>query len=205
MRPVAQQLMMVARLSTDHASIGHDKSLIGNETPLANFRAAFHATFAGRCAGVRLMASIEEKNMSPFRTITPNFSASPQISVADVAQAVRDGFTAVICNRPDNEDMGQVSAQEIAKACADNGLSFTHIPISGGIPEEAVPLMREALAASSGPVLAYCRSGTRSTNLWALAEASAGGNPEELVEAGARGGYDLRGLMPLLRSLSQAH
>ena len=115
--------------------------------------------------------------MSPFRTITPNFSASPQISVADVAQAVRDGFTAVICNRPDNEDMGQVGAQEIAKACADNGLSFIHIPISGGIPEEAVPLMREALAASSGPVLAYCRSGTRSTNLCALAEASAGGNP----------------------------
>jgi uncharacterized protein (TIGR01244 family) len=101
--------------------------------------------------------------------------------------------------------MGQVSAQEIAKACADNGLSFTHIPVSGGIPEEAVPLMRDALAASTGPVLAYCRSGTRSTNLWALAEASAGGSPEELVESGARGGYDLRGLMPLLRSLSQAH
>jgi uncharacterized protein (TIGR01244 family) len=197
--------MMVARLSTDHASITHDKSLIGNETPPANFHAFFHATFAGRCAGLRLMALIEEKIMSPFRTITPNFSASPQISVADVAQALRDGFTAVICNRPDNEDMGQVSAQEIAKACADNGLSFTHIPVSGGIPEEAVPLMRDALAASTGPVLAYCRSGTRSTNLWALAEASAGGSPEELVESGARGGYDLRGLMPLLRSLSQAH
>jgi sulfide:quinone oxidoreductase len=146
----------------------------------------------------------QEEIMSPFRTITPNFSASPQISVADVAQAARDGFTAVICNRPDHEDMGQVSAQEIAKACTEHGLSFTHIPVSGGIPEEAVPLMREALAASTGPVLAYCRSGTRSTNLWALAEASAGGSPEELVEAGGRGGYDLRGLMPLLRSLSQA-
>ncbi|MCA3693833.1 TIGR01244 family sulfur transferase [Aquidulcibacter sp.] len=142
--------------------------------------------------------------MSPFRTITPNFSASPQISVADVAQAARDGFTAIICNRPDYEDGGQIEAAQIAKACAEHGLSFTHIPISGGIPEEAVPLMREALAASSGPVLAYCRSGTRSTNLWALAEASAGRTPEELVEAGARGGYDLRGLMPLLRSLSQA-
>lgn len=142
--------------------------------------------------------------MSLFRTITPNFSASPQISGADVAQAARDGFTAVICNRPDQEDMGQVSAQEIANACAEHGLSFTHIPISGGIPEEAVPLMRQALAASTGPVLAYCRSGTRSTNLWALAEASAGVSPEALVEAGQRGGYDLRGLVPLLRSLSQS-
>jgi uncharacterized protein (TIGR01244 family) len=142
--------------------------------------------------------------MSPFRTITPTFSASPQISVADVAQAARDGFTAVICNRPDQEDMGQVSAQEIANACAEHQLSFTHIPISGGISEEAVPRMRQALAASTGPVLAYCRSGTRSTNLWAMAEASSGGSPEALVEAGARGGYDLRGLMPLLRSLSQA-
>lgn len=196
--------MMVAGLSTDHASIHPNKSLIGKETQPAWLRAFFDATHAGPCVGLQLMPLSQEEIMSPFRTITPNFSASPQISAADVAQAARDGFTAVICNRPDHEDMGQVSAQEIAKACAEHGLSFTHIPVSGGIPEEAVPLMREALAASKGPVLAYCRSGTRSTNLWALAEASAGGNPEELVEAGARGGYDLRGLMPLLRSLSQA-
>lgn len=142
--------------------------------------------------------------MSPFRTITPNFSASPQISVADVAQAAQNGFVSIICNRPDHEDGGQIEAATIAKACAEHGLSFTHIPISGGIPEEAIPKMREALAASSGPVLAYCRSGTRSTNLWALAEASAGAVPEELVEAGGRGGYDLRGLLPLLRSLAQS-
>ena len=196
--------MMVAGLSTDHASIHSNKSLIGKETQPAWLRAFFDATHAGPCVGLQLMPLSQEEIMSPFRTITPNFSASPQISVADVAQAARDGFTAVICNRPDHEDMGQASAQEIAKACTEHGLSFTHIPVSGGIPEEAVPLMREALAASTGPVLAYCRSGTRSTNLWALAEASAGGSPEELVEAGGRGGYDLRGLMPLLRSLSQA-
>jgi len=198
-------VLLKRALSTDHASTHSNKSLIDKETQALNLPAAFLAKRAGPFVELPLLPVSKGKIMSSFRTITANFSASPQISVADVDQAVRDGFTAVICNRPDHEDMGQVSAQEIATACAEHGLKFTHIPISGGIPEEAVPLMREALAASTGPVLAYCRSGTRSTNLWALAEASAGRSPEELVEAGARGGYDLRGLMPLLRSLSQAN
>ena len=62
--------------------------------------------------------------------------------------------------------------------------------------------MRAVLAAAEGPVLAYCRSGTRSTNLWALAEASRGEDPAGLVEAAAGAGYDLNGIRPMLDQLS---
>ncbi|GBF58883.1 beta-lactamase hydrolase-like protein [Candidatus Phycosocius bacilliformis] len=140
--------------------------------------------------------------MSAFRTITPTFSAAPQISEEDVTEAARQGFVAIICNRPDQEEPGQLPVAAIASACEKLGLQFTHIPIAGGIPEAAVGAMAAALASSKGPVLAYCRSGTRSTNLWALAQASQGAEPAHLIEAARHGGYDLSGLAPLLQQLS---
>lgn len=140
--------------------------------------------------------------MSHFRDVTPNFSASPQISLEDVAVAAREGFKAIICNRPDGEDGGQLSANDIAAACAANGLSFSHIPVVGGMNQLQVEQMVSAIEAAGGPVLAYCRSGTRSTNIWALAMAANGEDAEGLVEAAAGAGYDLGGLLPTLRSMA---
>jgi uncharacterized protein (TIGR01244 family) len=134
--------------------------------------------------------------MSYFR------AASPQISLEDIAIASREGFKAIICNRPDGEDSGQMSAATIAAACAAEGLAFTHIPVAGGMSQTQIDQMASAVEAANGSVLAYCRSGTRSTNIWALAMASNGENPESLVEAAAGAGYDLSGLLPTLRSLS---
>jgi uncharacterized protein (TIGR01244 family) len=139
--------------------------------------------------------------MSHFRDVTPRFAASPQISLDDVATAAREGFTAIICNRPDGEDGGQLSAAQIAAACEAQGLAFTHIPVSGGMSQIQVDQMAAAIDAADGPVLAYCRSGTRSTNLWAMAMAANGEDGEALVSAAATAGYDLSGLMPTLRSL----
>jgi uncharacterized protein (TIGR01244 family) len=139
--------------------------------------------------------------MTAFRPITAHFSAAPQISVADVAYAAQAGFKAIICNRPDDEDAGQVSAETIAAACKSHHLGFTHIPISGPADPISIENMRTAIEAADGPVLAYCRSGTRSTNLWALARASAGADPDGLVEAAGGAGYDLHGLVPMLRSV----
>jgi uncharacterized protein (TIGR01244 family) len=143
--------------------------------------------------------------MSDFRTITPSFSASPQITRDDVAVAAGLGFKAVICNRPDNEDSGQLNASEIETLCAAHGMTFTHIPVSGGMNQLQVDQMSTALEATDGPILAYCRSGTRSTNLWAMAMASGatgGENPDALVSAAAAAGYDLGGLLPSLRALA---
>lgn len=140
--------------------------------------------------------------MSSFKDITAEFAASPQISLDDVALAAEQGFVAIICNRPDGEDNGQLSAADIGVACSQHGLKFTHIPVSGGFSQGQIDDMSRALEDASGPVLAYCRSGTRSTNLWALSQAANGEPADSLVEAGARGGYDLRGLLPTLRSLN---
>jgi uncharacterized protein (TIGR01244 family) len=141
--------------------------------------------------------------MSHFRDVTPTFAASPQISLDDVARAVEDGFKAIICNRPDGEDSGQLTAAQIEAACAVHGLSFTHIPVSGGMNQGQVAQMGAALEAAGGPVLAYCRSGTRSTNLWAMAMASNGEDTDALVAAAAGAGYDLSGLAPSLRALAR--
>ena len=82
------------------------------------------------------------------------------------------------------------------------GLDYTAIPVSGGVSPDQVDAMRAALDAAKGPVLAFCRTGTRSTNLWALAEAKAGGDPEAITAKAAAAGYDIRGLRPMLDSLS---
>jgi uncharacterized protein (TIGR01244 family) len=140
--------------------------------------------------------------MSSFRDITADFAASPQISLDDVDLAAEQGFVAIICNRPDNEDSGQLSAADIGAACAQYGLKFSHIPVSGGFSQNQIEDMSRALEEAGGPVLAYCRSGTRSTNLWALSQAANGEPADSLVEVSAAGGYDLRGLLPTLRSLN---
>ena len=100
-------------------------------------------------------------------TITPvtnDYSVSPQISAADIAALKSQGFATVICNRPDNEEAGQPTAAEIAAACEEAGLAFHHIPVSGmPIPADSIEKHRQIVDSSTGPVLAYCRSGQRST------------------------------------------
>jgi uncharacterized protein (TIGR01244 family) len=137
-----------------------------------------------------------------FTRLTPAISVSPQISLEDCAAARDQGFVAIICNRPDDEDAGQPNAASVAAAAAAAGLRFTHIPVdASGIDTSHVTAMVAALA-EGGPVLAYCRSGTRSTNLWALAEASRGGDPDAIVAAAAGGGYNVSGMLPMLRRLA---
>jgi uncharacterized protein (TIGR01244 family) len=90
-----------------------------------------------------------------------------QILASDVAAIAADGFTTIICNRPDGEDFGQPTADEIAAACASHDLGFHHIPVSNsGLTMEAVDRFRDAVTNSKGPVLAYCRSGQRCSVVW---------------------------------------
>lgn len=141
--------------------------------------------------------------MGKFREVTSKFSASPQIDLDDVERAATQGFKAIICNRPDDEDNGQLSGKDVAASCARHGIQFTHIPVSGGMSQVQVEQMARAIDAAGGPVLAYCRSGTRSTNLWALAMAGEGLSGADLVEAAAGAGYDLSSLLPSLNAITQ--
>ena len=134
--------------------------------------------------------------MSDFRRVTEDFTTAPQISVADVAEAARQGFTAIICNRPDGEDPGQPTAAEIAAAAQAAGLTYTHIPVRGAPGPAEVEAMRQAVDAAPGPVLAYCRSGTRSITTWAIGQAMSGAMDRgDLVALGRQAGYDLSGAL----------
>ena len=134
--------------------------------------------------------------MSDFRRVTDNFSTAPQISLADVAQAKAQGFTTLINNRPDGEAPGQPTSLEFAQAAKDAGLEYFHIPVVGMPGRPQIEQMREAVATAPGPVLGFCRSGTRTINTWALGQALMGERPiEELVDLGSAAGYDLRGVL----------
>jgi len=137
-----------------------------------------------------------------IRRIDDRISVSPQIDPADVTELATQGFAAIINNRPDHEEAGQPEGEPIRLVAETMGLAYTAIPVSGGFSHEQVDAMRAALDAAAGPVLAFCRSGTRSTNLWALAEAKAGGDPDAIVAKAAAAGYDLSGIRPALDALS---
>ncbi|MDP1615842.1 TIGR01244 family sulfur transferase [Phenylobacterium sp.] len=134
--------------------------------------------------------------MTPFRQVTDQFSTSPQISEADVAEAAAQGFVLIINNRPDGEDPAQPPGAAIEAAAHAAGLDYVAIPVRGGPTHEQVAAVREAIDQADGPVLAYCRSGTRSIVTWALGQAQAGTmEPDQLVTLGAAAGYDLSGLV----------
>ncbi|MES2443577.1 MAG: TIGR01244 family sulfur transferase [Pseudomonadota bacterium] len=138
-----------------------------------------------------------------IRTIDDTISVAPQIMPEDVADLAAAGFTAIVNNRPDGEDDGQPAGDSVAAAAAAAGLAYTAIPVThAGFSGAQVEAMAEAMAAAGGPVLAYCRSGTRSCNLWALAAASEGSDPDALTAKAAGAGYDISGIRPLLDALS---
>jgi uncharacterized protein (TIGR01244 family) len=135
--------------------------------------------------------------MTEFRRVTDQLSVSPQIGVDDIARAAALGFKLVINNRPDGEDPAQPSSAEIEAAAHAAGLAYAHIPVRGSPTPDQVEAEQAVLDSASGPVLAYCRSGTRSIVTWSLGAHEAGTHSrDELVNLGAAAGYDLAGLLP---------
>lgn len=130
-----------------------------------------------------------------LRRITDDYSVSPQIDVEDVKEIAEAGFRSVMCNRPDGEDPGQTGFGLIAEAAEKEGLDVRTVPIvSGMITPEALDEFRTALQDMPRPMLAYCRSGTRCTMLWAIAQH---GTMEdaEIERRAAAAGYDVSGVL----------
>lgn len=106
--------------------------------------------------------------------VSDHFCVSPQIAPADIAALAQAGFRSIICNRPDHEGPDQPAFATIEAAARAAGLQARHIPVvPGQITEAHGQAMRTALAELPGPVLAYCRSGARSTSLWQAAQSLA--------------------------------
>jgi len=134
-----------------------------------------------------------------FRTLDSTISVFGQIEPEDVAAAKAQGFTAIINNRPDNEQPGQPAGAEIEAAAKAEGMDYTAIPVDhSGFNEAQVAAMADALEKATGPVLAFCRSGTRSTYLWALARHRLGDDGEQLIAKAANAGYDLSAIRHVL-------
>lgn len=138
-----------------------------------------------------------------FRALNDRVLASPQITLDDVAAAAAQGVGLIVNNRPEGESDDQTPGEAIEAAARAAGLDYVSIPVThAGFSEGQVKAMAAALASTDKPVLAYCRSGTRSTLLWALAEASRGKSPHALSAAAAQVGYDVSPVRALMDMLS---
>ncbi len=134
--------------------------------------------------------------MADIRKVTDDFSVAPQIGLEDVATAAAMGFVKLINNRPDGEAPGQPTSAQMEAAARAAGLDYVHIPFAGRPSPDQAEAVRAAAAAANGPVLAFCRSGTRSITAWSLGQAQAGARPaDELIALGAGAGYDLSGAL----------
>ena len=134
-----------------------------------------------------------------MRRLDDRIRVAGQIAPQEVARLAAEGVTLIVNNRPDEEEPGQPASAEIEAAARAAGIGYRHIPVAGGIAEAQVAAMADALSGAEGEVVAFCRSGTRSTFLWALAEARRGADPDELMLRAAEAGYDLS---PIRRWLS---
>lgn len=136
--------------------------------------------------------------------INKNLSVSEQITISDLKLLKEQGFELIICNRPDFEEVNQALVADIESHAIELGLKFLHIPISKSGPTmQAVEMTKQALDEASGPILAYCRSGQRSTMLWSLATALSGGvSADEIIATASAAGFKIDGLRPTLESLS---
>jgi len=143
-----------------------------------------------------------------FRKIENNVFASPQISIADVLAAKEQGITIIVNNRPDGEEPTAPQSADIEAAAKAAEINYIGIPIThAGFSRPQIDAMREQLdqiASDGGKMLAYCRSGTRSTLLWSLAEASKGESPRVIAAKAADAGYDVSPISMMLDTLAGA-
>ena len=127
-----------------------------------------------------------------IRKVTNDVSvATSQIHPQDVEAIKAAGFRSIICNRPDGEVPDQPTFEDIKAAAQEQGIASCYLPvISGQVTDEDAAAFGKALDELPSPVLAYCRTGTRSTTLWSLASA-AKLPPEEILKRTRDAGYDM--------------
>lgn len=130
-----------------------------------------------------------------IRKINDDISVSPQISIADLPAIKAAGFETIICNRPDGEEPGQPSFAETQQAAQAVGLKTAFLPISSGVflPEDFMAF-RQALQDLPKPILAYCRSGTRSCFLWSGSQIGTLGS-DDIITSARSAGYDVTPLI----------
>lgn len=128
------------------------------------------------------------------KQLDTNLSVSGQLATADLAALANQGVKVIICNRPDGEGNDQCSFTEIQQEADKHGITCHYLPVvSGKVEDSDAETFGKLLADAAGPVHAYCRSGMRSTTLWALSRCD--NTPlSEIVSAARGAGYDMSGV-----------
>jgi uncharacterized protein (TIGR01244 family) len=135
-----------------------------------------------------------------LRHVTDDFAVAPQLDLDDFGELARMGFSHVVNNRPDGEAPDQPSSAEAEAAAKAAGLTYVHAPFAGPPTVSAVDALQRQLTSATGPVIAYCRSGTRSITAWAIARARSGMDVDTILQAARNAGYNLDGLKDFLRN-----
>lgn len=127
--------------------------------------------------------------------LTDQLSVTAQVQAANIQALAAQGFRSIINNRPDDEEGGQPTDAALEAAAHQAGLQWRHIPVSGRPEQAQVDAFAAALKDLPGPILAFCRSGQRSSMLWAL---QAEGSADTILQTARTAGYDLSPLRPWL-------
>src|SRR5258708_4220313 len=131
----------------------------------------------------------------PLAELAPGLSAAGALGTADLEALAAAGVRTIVNNRPDGEDPGQLPAADARRIAEDHGITYHHIPVTAASLSRAdVDAFAAVLATAATPVVVHCRSGTRSTLLWALAQMREGADPLALVAEAARHGIDIAAL-----------
>ena len=126
--------------------------------------------------------------------IIEDYVVSDQITEEDIEQLKEAGFKTIFCNRPDNEEQNQVTVKSIQDKTIESGLNFIHQPVIGGqISQNDIDQFSDYYDAAEKPIFAYCRTGTRSSMLWALSE-SGKRSIDEILQLTSAAGYNLSNL-----------
>jgi uncharacterized protein (TIGR01244 family) len=127
--------------------------------------------------------------------LEPGLSAAGKLDRGDIEALAQAGIRTIVNNRPDDEDPGQLPAAEARRIAEGHGIHYHHIPVTGpSLSRADVDAFAAVLATAATPLVAHCRSGTRSALLWALARMRDGANPSALVAEAARRGIDIAAL-----------
>jgi uncharacterized protein (TIGR01244 family) len=127
--------------------------------------------------------------------LAPGISATGALGRRDIEALAEAGVRTIVNNRPDGEDPGQLPAAEARQIAQSHGIAYHHIPVTGpSLSSADVDAFAAVLASAPTPIVAHCRSGTRSTILWALSRMRDGADPAVLVAEAARHGIDIAAL-----------
>jgi len=130
-----------------------------------------------------------------LKKIIDEYFVSEQINAQDISTLKDNGFKTIFCNRPDSEEKNQPNVEELKKIAAALDINFIHQPVIGNrITQNDVDNFKNYFMGAKKPILAYCRTGTRSSMLWALSESKVRPT-KEILSLTSAAGYDLSHLI----------